>query len=103
GSWVVLSKPTWSELWQVDHVAELNRAEFAISGKVTRLTLTGGENYQYFHDEVRDTTVYAVSELLELADEPDLSSVSGSSLDVETDVSAMVPGRRVLVHGTTTS
>jgi hypothetical protein len=103
GSWVVLSKPSWSELWQVDHVAELNRAEFAISGKVTRLTLTGGENYQYFHDDVRETTVYAVSELLVLADEPDLSSVSGSSLDVETDVSAMVPGRRVLVHGTTTS
>jgi predicted phage baseplate assembly protein len=103
GSWVVLSKPTWSELWQVERVTELNRAEFAVSGKVTRVTLSGGENYQFFQDEVRNTTVYGASELLVLADEPDTSNVAGNVLVVDTDVSKMTPGRRLLVRGTTTS
>ena len=103
GSWVVLSKPSYRELWQVQEVTELNRAEFAISGKVTRLTLTGGENYAFFSDEVRGLTVFAVSELLTLSEEPDPTDVVGGSLDVDADVSAMVPGRRLIVRGTTTN
>ncbi|HEY7537040.1 MAG TPA: putative baseplate assembly protein [Gaiellaceae bacterium] len=103
GSWVVLSKPTYRELWQVENVTELTRAEFAVSGKVTRLTLTGGENYPFFADEVRDTTVFAVSEPLALAEAPDESDVTGDAVDVDADVSAMVPGRRLLVRGTTTA
>jgi hypothetical protein len=103
GSWVVLSKPTEVELWQVDLVTELNRAEFAVSGKVTRLTLKNGEHYEFFHDDVRNTTVYAVSEPLALADEPEDADVAGSSFDVDADISGMVPGRRLLVRGTTTA
>lgn len=101
GSFVVLSKPTYRELWQVDEVVELARAEFAVSGKVTRLTLSGGENYAWFSDEVRDTTVYAVSEPLTLADAPDGTDVVGDVLDVEVDVSEMAASRRLIVHGTT--
>jgi hypothetical protein len=102
GSWVVLSKPTYRELWQVQEVTELNRAEFAISGKVTRLVLTGGENYAFFSGEVRDVTVFAVSEELVLSEEPDPSDVAGGSVDVDADVSALAPGRRLVVRGTTT-
>jgi predicted phage baseplate assembly protein len=101
GSWVVLSRPNYRELWKVDEVAELSRAEFAISGKVTRLTLTGGENYDIFDDRVRDTTVYAVSEELTLVDEPDESPVTGDWVLVEADVSAMQEGRKLIVTGTT--
>ncbi|HXZ57777.1 MAG TPA: putative baseplate assembly protein [Gaiellaceae bacterium] len=102
-SWVVLSLPTNRELWQVDSVTELSRAEFAVSGKVTRLTLKGGENYSYFSKEVRDLTVFAVSELLTLVDQPDTSEVTGDTIVVDTDVTGMVPRRRLLVHGTTTA
>lgn len=102
-SWVVLSKPSYRELWQVDTVAELTRAEFAISGKVTRLTLKNGENYAFFSNEVRDLTVFAVSELLTLAEEPNTTDVENGWLDVDADVSAMVPGRRLIVRGTTTA
>lgn len=100
-SWVVLSKPTWRELWQVDSVSELNRAEFAVSGKVTRVTLKGGEHFEYFADEVRETTVLAVSEELTIAEEPDTSDVVGGSLEVDANVSGFRPGRRLLVAGTT--
>src|SRR5262249_29619875 len=76
GSCVVLSKPTYRELWQVAEVTELNRAEFAVSGKVTRLALANGENYDFFQKDVRDVTVYAVSDELALSEEPDGSEVS---------------------------
>ncbi len=102
-SWVVLSKPSYRELWQVDTVSELSRAEFAISGKVTRLKLKGGENFSFFEGEVRSTTVFAVSEPLALAEVPDDSDVEGGWVDVDADVSGMVPGRRLVVRGTTTA
>ena len=101
-SWVVLSLPNARELWQVDTVTELSRAEFAASGKVTRLTLKGGEHFNYFSDEVRDLTVFAVSELLTLVDQPDESDVAGATIEVDADVTAMTPGRRLIVSGTTT-
>ena len=101
GSWVVLSKPNYRELWQVETVTELSRAEFAVSGKVTRLTLTGGENYPFFKDEVRNTTVFAVSEPLTLAEAPNEDHVAGDAIDVDVDVDKMVAGRRLLVRGTT--
>ena len=99
----MLSKPSYRELWQVETVTELSRAEFAVSGKVTRLKLKGGENFQLFADEVRNTTVFAVSEPLALAEVPDDSDVSGDAVDVDADVSGMEPGRRLLVRGTTTA
>jgi hypothetical protein len=101
GSWVVLSKPTYRELFQVSTVQELTRAEFGVSGKVTRLTLTGGENFAFFADVVRQTTVFAVSEPLMLAEEPNTDGVAGPSLTVDADVSAMAAGRTLLVRGTT--
>lgn len=102
-SWVVLSRPTYRELWQVEAVEELSRAEFAISGKVTRLKLTGGENYSIFDDHVRDTTVYAVSEPLTLVERPDETTISSDSFQVDADLSDMLKGRTVIVSGTTTA
>jgi hypothetical protein len=103
GSWVVLSMPTYRELWRVEEATELNRAEFAVSGKVTRLTLAGGENYAFFADRPRDVTIFAVSEPLTLAEEPDESAVAGDALRVDADVSGFAPGRRLVVRGTTTA
>jgi hypothetical protein len=104
-SWIVLSTPTYRELWRVDGVTELSRAEFATSGKVTRLTLGGGENYATFGKEVRNTTVFAVSEPVALAEAPDTSSVQGKTVTLAagSDVSAMRPGRRLLLRGVTTA
>lgn len=103
GSWVVLSLHGDRELWQVKKVEELSRADFAVSGKVTRVTLAGGENYAVFHNHPREVTVFAASVPLTLAEEPATSPVAGGSLDVDADVSAMTPGRTLILEGTTTA
>jgi len=103
GSWVVLSNGTSQELWKVEGLSELSRAEFAVSGKVTRLTLSEGENYDDFQLFPRETTVFAVSQPLTIADAPDGSDVTDDVITVDLDVSAMRPGRRLIVRGTTTA
>ncbi len=103
GSFVVLSAPTYRELWRVEEVTELSRAEFAVSGKVTRLKLKDGENYSTFASSVRETTVFAVSDPFALAEALDPSVVSGDFVDVKLDASKMQPGRRLLIAGKTTS
>jgi hypothetical protein len=103
GSWVILTKPTYRELWRVKDVTELSRAEFAVSGKVTRVALEDGENYSLFAGDVRGTSVLAVSEPLTLTEQPDPSPVTEDTVTVETDVSAMAPGRTVIVAGTTSA
>jgi hypothetical protein len=102
GTWVVLSLPDQRELWGVQDAIEVNRADFAVSGKVTRVTLTGGESYDSFAGRVRDLSVFAASEPVALASAPDPSPVGGGSVRVDVDVSGMQPGRRLVVRGTTT-
>ncbi len=102
GSWVVLSIPSYRELWKVKSVAELSRADYATSGNITRLELEGGENYDKFDDQVRETTVFAVQEALDFADAPDPSDVEDDAIRVDVDVSAMAQDRTLFVRGTTT-
>lgn len=102
GSWAVLSIPTYRELFKVQSVTELSRADYATSGNVTRLLLEEGENYATFASAVRETTVFAVQDPLEFAEAPDDTDVENDTIRFDFDVSDMRPGRRLLVHGTTT-
>jgi hypothetical protein len=102
-SLVVLTRPgVTSELWKVEQVIELSRADYGISGKVTRVKLTGHASLSSFSAQARTTSIYAVSEPLDLAETPDESAVTGGELDVIADVSGMASGRRLMVRGTTT-
>jgi len=103
GSLVVLTAPGETpRLWKVDEVIEVSRARYAVSGKATRVKLTGGAGFASFAGKNRTTTVYAVNEPLDLADALDASAVANDQLFVETDVGGMQPGRRLLVRGTAT-
>jgi hypothetical protein len=94
---------TYVELYEVTAVAEVSRAEFAMSGKVTRLLLRG-ENYAtQFADAVRESTAFVQSERLEFAPYPVTTAVSGDRVPVEVPVEGLVAGRRVIVRGTRTS
>ncbi|WP_155368521.1 putative baseplate assembly protein [Catellatospora vulcania] len=100
GSHIVLSDGTAHRHFTVASLAELSRAEFAISGKVTRVKLSGSySQYLTFFDKVRQTTVYAGSEQLTLAEEPDTSPVTGGQITVSGHVADLEPGRRLLVVG----
>lgn len=97
GSWVVVSQEDdtfYRELYEVIGRAELSRAEFGISGTVTRLTLRGEARA---FGTPRQVTVFGVSEPLELTEPPDFSAVTGDELVVDGDATAMKPGRVVCV------
>ncbi len=88
------------ELWQVAGVTELSRSEFGIAGKVTRLALGGSTNHAaWASSSPRELKVLAGAQPLELAAATDASGVAGATVDVDADVSAMKPGRRLIVRG----
>jgi hypothetical protein len=100
-SFVVLSRPgVDAELWRVDTVTELSRAAYAVSGKITRVKLTGHANLSNFTSQVRTTAIYGASEPLKFAETPNFFAVFGDEIEVEADVADMAPGRRLIVHGT---
>jgi len=110
GSFVVLAKGgfnyasepapanTYVELYTVTTVSEVSREEFALSGKVSRLGLSGS-NYSLFRGQVRGTSVFGQSELLPLADYPVSDAVGGDLIPVNVAADGLEIGRRILVRG----
>jgi hypothetical protein len=98
GSYVLLERPDYRELYRVDAAGQGSRAEFALQGKSTYLLLSGA-NLDTYADGVRDTTVHVRSEPLALARAPIAAPVEGTTVQVATDLGGLVPGRRVLVRG----
>ena len=99
GSWVVLSQdgPGFHrELYKVVQRAELSRAEFGISGKITRLTLKGTA---YAFGTPREVTVMAVASALTAVEAPDESALGGAVVIVDGDAAEMSSGRSVVVAG----
>jgi hypothetical protein len=92
------STDTYVELYKVNSVAETSRADYAISGKVTRLELEG-QNFSVFEGRVRETTVFAASERLEFADHPVTDPVAGDRVPVNAGADGLEPGRRLIVRG----
>ncbi|MFE5631357.1 baseplate J/gp47 family protein [Streptomyces sp. NPDC056543] len=113
GSWVVLSQEHvqedgdfYRELYKVVDRTEFSRAEFAVSGTVTRLTLLGeqrpsgrkradGPEFK----TPRDVTVFAVSEPLTVVEAPDPDPLTTDTFLVQGDATAMLPGRRLVLSG----
>lgn len=89
---------TYVELYEVVNVAEVSRAEFALSGKVSRLQLRG-DNYGQFDDRVRETAVFAQSEALAFAEYPVTADVSGDRIPASVSADGLLPGRRLIVRG----
>jgi hypothetical protein len=92
---------TYVELYIVTSNAEVSRAEFAISGKVTRLGLEGQNLDKQFFKFVRETTVFAQSEEIKLAPFPVQlpDDVVGDQLPLAVAADGLVAGRRLVIHG----
>jgi len=122
GSWVIIERPpvviielraeaalkTASSyetiIRQVLAVRTVSRADYGISGKVTRLTLDAewcqdavdnGERLGF----IRNTSIYAQSEDLPRAEEPVTQDVSESNLELGALYNDLEPGRWVIVSG----
>jgi hypothetical protein len=90
---------TYVELYRVTGTTEVSRAEFAVSAKVTRLSLAGENLDDIFSDQVRQTSVFAKSDLLALADRPLIMPVEDDRIPVAAETDALLPGRRLIVRG----
>lgn len=101
GSRVVVQAASGTrDLYEVQASAELSRAEFGVSGTITRLTLAGPA---HTFGSPRQVTVLAGAEPLTPAEAPDDSAVSALTLVVQGDAGAMAPGRLLALSGTTTT
>lgn len=98
GSHAVLKSPRYTELFRITALREVSRAEFAVAGKSTVLTLAG-ENLPLFAGSVRELTVLAQSKALARARTPITRVVRGNVVEVAGRVEGLQPGRRLLVQG----
>ncbi len=106
-SWLVLSEPSYQELYRATAVIEASRAEFTLSGKTTRVALDTNENLDLFRSHYRDTMVFAQSELLEIAESPYfdpetkelLPPVTGATIQLAQALSGLVKGQWLVASG----
>jgi hypothetical protein len=103
-SFAVLAKDNFltRSLYRVTGASEVSRAAFAIAAKVTKLALAG-PGLSTFHGFVRQTSVYARSELLTLAERPETAAIGITGkedrLPVDVTGGAFAKGRRLIVRG----
>jgi predicted phage baseplate assembly protein len=102
-SWLALLRPgtrdMYTELYRVKGLTFESRAEFAISGKTTRVQLDTNNNLANFG--LRETMVLAQSELLELAEAPATDDIHGNAIPLDRPVDGLAPGRNLIVSGKT--
>ena len=96
-SWIILSSDSYTELYKVKNVSEKsigNPGDPKI--KSTRLEITG-ENIDKF--QPADTTIYAQSEELELAETPLDEPISGTEIVIDRLVEGLKHGQKVIISG----
>jgi predicted phage baseplate assembly protein len=103
GSWLVLRTPQYTELYRVTSAEVTGMAQFAITGKATRVRLSGENLSARFFNKLRETVVFAASEECELADVPMTTAIDAGEKEITLDRKVDGPpvGRALLVAGTT--
>jgi predicted phage baseplate assembly protein len=98
GSWLLLKSPTSDHLiYQVEDSLELSRADFGLSAKVTRLLLSSDDSFDTL--TVRETTVFAGSKRLDLAELSITDDVAGSSVTLDDVYLGLQVGQKVILSG----
>ena len=95
-SWIVLSIPSYEEVYYVREAVEENKTDFLLAGKTTRLTIDG-EHIHFFSP--RTAAVFGQSEALEFAGRPISAPVQGDSVVLNTRVEGLTAGRKLAVSG----
>jgi hypothetical protein len=97
GSWIVLSKADYTELYRVQTALPAARTDWTLASKVTRLTLDAREHLSWFPR--RETVVFLQSEELALTEAPDSALVGGLSVQLDRTVDGLAGGRTLIVSG----
>lgn len=102
GSWVVLQKSSYLELYRIQETKPYARVDFGLTGRVTRLQVDALEHLSWF--PLRGTTVLAQSEELPLTEKPLTTPVKKErTLLLDREVPGLTAGRVLLVEGQSTS
>ncbi|MGW8250430.1 MAG: putative baseplate assembly protein, partial [Anaerolineales bacterium] len=97
GGWIALVRPNYVEIYRVNEADLTSRTGFGLVSKVTRIYPDGTEHLEDFG--LRETTVYAESQELELAEEPLPSELSGDELALQGWVPGLMEGRTLVISG----
>lgn len=98
GGWVVLQRPDFVELYNVSHAVTETQSDFAISSPSTRLTLDTSDNLAGFG--LRNTTVFAQSEELPMAELPSDAVTGGEvAMDPNAPLSDLKLGQWLAASG----
>ena len=99
GSWVVLSRPNYQEVYQVQEVEEASQTDFTLTAKTTCLRLRGENLREKFGEGRRDTMVFAQSEPLEIAEYPLAVPVQGDEVLLDRRVDGLNEERTLIFSG----
>lgn len=98
--WVAVVRPGATPIIaEVQAVAETAQSRYALSGKVTRLTLNTDDAQPDSMSELRQTTVYVQSEPLTPVELPDTSPVQGSTIVLDGPILDLAAGQAILLSG----
>jgi hypothetical protein len=99
-SWLILSKPSYRELYRASKVIEASGAKFTVTGKTTCIQLDTNENLDLFDGaDYRDTMVFAQSQFLEMAEEPITDPIAGGTIELEKIPVGLVKGQMLAASG----
>lgn len=96
-SWIVLHDNQKTAIYKIDEISEKSIAGFSLSSKVTAITVENNTKFSNF--EIRNTTVYAQSEKLELADTPLENNPSTKSMLLDKLVHGLKKDQYVAITG----
>lgn len=101
-SWLVLSSSGVLEVYRVEEAAEDSKTDFTLTSKTSRVTLTG-KNLNTFNQRLRETTVFAQSELLETAETPikEDIAIGSTALSLDRSVEGLSQGQKLIISGDT--
>ncbi|MDT8854066.1 putative baseplate assembly protein [Paracoccaceae bacterium Fryx2] len=96
-SWLVLEQGGLRELYRVEQAETAARADFTLTGRVTRLTLDTDESLAKFG--LRGTVVHAVSRPLPRAEAPLETPLTGDAITLDGPGDDLVPGQSLILRG----
>ena len=97
GGWLVAAGPSNAKLYQIEQAAVGSRTDFALTSKMTHVSLDTGEGLDGFG--LRETAIFAQSERLELAEEPIPEPLHGGEIALDRLAPGLRRGGPLVVSG----